>query len=157
MVEEATVPDVVIVTLPPLHMAVAVGVSTGASGGALIYIVVIAGHPPAMYEIAAVPVATPVTTPPDEMVATDVFPLLHVPLPVASLSVAVKPGHITVVPVIAAGAVITVMVIVFDITALVVTQVLLLVIVQRIVLPLENVLFVYVLPTAILAPFRYQW
>ena len=48
------------------------------------------------------PAATPVTTPPLVIVATDVLELLHTPLAVASDKVVVKPAHTLVVPVIAA-------------------------------------------------------
>jgi hypothetical protein len=51
---------------------------------------------------------TPVTTPEAFTVATLVLALLHVPVPVASLSVVVKPTHVDAIPVIAAGEVLTV-------------------------------------------------
>ena len=54
--------------------------------------------------MAAVPAATPVTTPVDELtVATAVLLLLHVPPVVASVNVAVFPTHALMVPPIAAG------------------------------------------------------
>jgi len=58
-------------------------------------------------------VAPPVTVPELEpMVATVVLPLAQTPLPVASLSVVVVPGHTFIVPVIAAGDGLTVIVVV---------------------------------------------
>ena len=49
------------------------------------------------------PVVTPVTTPVEEpTVATEVLPLLHTPPGVASVKVAVNPGHSLAVPPIAA-------------------------------------------------------
>jgi hypothetical protein len=138
MVPGATVPPAVIVTFPPLHIAVTVGDRAGVSGGALIYIVVLAKQPPAIYDIVAVPDATPVTMPVEPTVATEVLLLLHVPPEVASLSAAVMPGQMVVVPVIDAGALLTVIVIVLDVTGLAVRHVPLLVIMQRIVLPEER-------------------
>ena len=57
-----------------------------------------------------VPVSTPLTTPPVVIVATDVLLLLHTPPPVASLSALVAPTHKVIVPVIASGAGVTVIV-----------------------------------------------
>ena len=59
-------------------------------------------QPPAMvYVIVAVPADTPVTSPVADTVAVPV--LLHVPLPVASVSAVVDPAHTLKVPVMAAG------------------------------------------------------
>jgi hypothetical protein len=61
--------------------------------------------------MAAMPGATPVTTPVNEpTVATPVLLLDHVPPPVALLSVAEVPVQIEVGPVITAGAAMTVIV-----------------------------------------------
>lgn len=56
-----------------------------------------------VYDIVAVPALIPVTTPEALIVATEVAELLQVPPVVASLSVAVAPAQIVVVPVIMAG------------------------------------------------------
>ena len=58
---------------------------------------------------ALAPEATPV---PEVIVATEELLLLHVPLPVISLSVVVDPGQTLVFPVIAAGSGFTVNVLV---------------------------------------------
>ena len=55
-----------------------------------------------------VPPDTPVTLPAPLTVATDVLPLLHAPPPVALLSIVVPPEQTIVVPVIAAGVLLTV-------------------------------------------------
>jgi hypothetical protein len=66
------------------------------------------------------PEETPVTTPPDDTVATPVLLLLHVPPVVASLNVVVEPIHSVAVPVIAdTGAVILTMVVAVHPAALV--------------------------------------
>lgn len=63
--------------------------------------------------IVAVPEATPVTTPvPETTVALLVLLLAHVPLPLASLNVVVKPWHTVVVPEIEDGPGVTVTVVV---------------------------------------------
>jgi hypothetical protein len=56
----------------------------------------------------AVPVATPVTTPPALIVATPMLPELQVPPVVVSPSVIVCPVHTELAPVIAAGVMFTV-------------------------------------------------
>ena len=57
-----------------------------------------------VYVIADVPDATPVITPVEEpMVAIVVTPLVHVPPPVASLRVVVKPAQTVAIPVIDDG------------------------------------------------------
>jgi hypothetical protein len=68
-----------------------------------------------VYEIVAVelPGGTPVAIPVDPMVAALVLLLLHVPDPVASFKVVVRPGHTNNVPPIAAGSGFTVSVIDF--------------------------------------------
>ena len=50
-----------------------------------------------------VPAVTPVTTPEELIVATEVLLLVHVPPPVASPSEVVRPWHTVNAPVIAAG------------------------------------------------------
>ena len=62
---------------------------------------------PAVYFIVAVPAITPVTTPVDAIVATEVLALLHAPLP-SSLSDVVPPAHVVSVPAIAVGTGLTV-------------------------------------------------
>ena len=58
--------------------------------------------PERLYEMFAVPAATPVTTPVAEFtVAIPVLPLLHVPPLVALLNVVVLPTHTVAVPVVA--------------------------------------------------------
>ena len=62
--------------------------------------------------MVGVPVATPVTTPvPETIVASVVLPLVQVPPVVGSLNVVVAPAQTLVVPVIADGKGLTVMVI----------------------------------------------
>ncbi len=80
------------------------------SGAAVTVTVVVVEQPgPAMYVITEVPpvVATPVTVVVPEgpviTVATDVVALVHEPPPVASLKVAVEPGHIVTGPPLIAG------------------------------------------------------
>ena len=68
----------------------------------------VAAHPPIVYDITDVPTRPPVTRPVDEIVATEVVTLLHVPPPVASDSVSVKVWQIGALPVIIAGWVVTV-------------------------------------------------
>jgi hypothetical protein len=58
--------------------------------------------------IAHVPADTPVTTPVALTVAMEGVELLHVPPPVASLNVEVPPTVVLVMPVIPAGAAVTV-------------------------------------------------
>lgn len=65
-----------------------------------------------VYDIVAVPADTPVTTPEASIEATTVLLLLHVPLPVTSLSVVVEPAHTLAVPVMADGTALTVTVVV---------------------------------------------
>jgi hypothetical protein len=76
-----------------------------ATGAWFIVITVVARQPLAkLYEIMDVPAVTPVIAPVVEpMVATPVVPLIHVPPPVASVSVVVVARHIVVVPAIATG------------------------------------------------------
>ena len=62
---------------------------------------------PAVYFIVVVPASTPVTTPDDAMVATEVLVLLHAPLP-PSLSEVVPPAQVVSVPAIAVGTGLTV-------------------------------------------------
>jgi hypothetical protein len=87
-----------------------------AEGAGFTVITVIAAHPDGkVYMIVAVPPATPVTTPvPVPTIATAVLLLLHVPPPDASLSVVVKPGQTTVVPVIGETVAFTVTVVTFE-------------------------------------------
>ncbi len=51
-----------------------------------------------VYDMAAVPVAIPVTTPDAETVATAVFALLHTPSAMLSLSAVTASGHMVVIP-----------------------------------------------------------
>jgi hypothetical protein len=69
-----------------------------------------------MTEVAGVvlPVTTPVTTPPEETVATPALPLLHVPPASVSLKVSVAPWHNAPAPVIADGKGFTVTVAVLE-------------------------------------------
>ena len=62
-------------------------------GNGLTVITVVITTPSAVYDIVAEPAATPVTTPDVATVATIVFPLLHVPPAVASVSAMVEPIH----------------------------------------------------------------
>ena len=64
--------------------------------------------------MVAVPALTPVTTPPEDTVATPVEPLLQVPPGVPSASVAVVPTHMVTAPagVIAEGAALMVIVLI---------------------------------------------
>jgi len=55
-----------------------------------------------------VPGATPVTVPPDVIVATEVVPLVHTPPVLTSVSVIVEPAHTRVDPDIAEGNELTV-------------------------------------------------
>jgi hypothetical protein len=61
-----------------------------------------------VYVITAVPVPTPVTTPPGVIVATAVLPLLQLQPAVVELSVVEVPRQIPKVPVIGAGSGLTV-------------------------------------------------
>lgn len=81
-----------------------------AAGTAFIVAVAVARHPVAnVYDIIEVPALTPVTMPVVEpMVATPVLPLVHMPPPVASVTVVVAPMHALNVPPIAAGLAFTV-------------------------------------------------
>jgi hypothetical protein len=67
-----------------------------------------------VYVIVAVPAATPVTTPPVPMLATDVLLLLHTPDGVGSVRVVVPPTHTLDAPLIPAttGSAFTVTVVV---------------------------------------------
>jgi hypothetical protein len=60
---------------------------------------VVAEHPATVYEIVAVPVEKPVTTPPAPTLATDGVALLHVPPPVELLKVVVDPVQTLATPV----------------------------------------------------------
>lgn len=71
-------------------------------------VVVALPQPTLLYVMVAVPLVTPVTTPAELMVATPVLLLLHEPPAVASAKVTVAPVHTLVVPVMAAGVVLTV-------------------------------------------------
>src|SRR5207248_2544157 len=102
-----TIPPVVIVAIPvetllqvpppvasarfvvlPTHT---VGVPVIATGVVFTVTVAMATQLPNVYDITDVPALTPVTTPPAVIVATLVVTLLHVPPPVASVSVIVEP------------------------------------------------------------------
>lgn len=83
--DRVVVPPMQTLTDPAGPIAEGVGfTSTGA----------VTKQPPVEYEILTPPVATPVTNPPDDTVATEVLPLLHVPPPVASDMPIVDPGQI---------------------------------------------------------------
>jgi len=87
-----------------------------APGAAYTFTVVVAVHPvPAWAKVmtAVPPVnATPDTTPvPDTTLAVDGLPLVHVPVPDGSLNVVAEPGQTFVVPVMADGKGLTVMVV----------------------------------------------
>ena len=110
------VPDVMPVTVPVAEMVAIVvmlllhtpppiasdklivlpGQTTGFDGVMLVgdeFTVTIAAAEqlPTVYKIVVVPEANALTRPPTEMVATEVVLLLHIPLPVASVSVIVPP------------------------------------------------------------------
>ena len=93
----------------------------------------VAGHPPAMYVIMAVPTAPPVMFPEASTPTTPGLLLLHVPPPVASLNVFTVPGHNTVEPVMADGPGLTVIEITLEFAVGTVRQLALLVMVQAIV------------------------
>ncbi len=73
-----------------------------------------AAQPPAVYDILVVPAATPVTTPLVFTVPTAVFELLHAPPVDVVDNAVVVVGQTELVPVIAAGAVSTVAVMVLE-------------------------------------------
>ena len=80
-----------------------------AAGEVFTVTVLVALHPPAVYEMVTTPAETPVTTPVvAPTVATDVLLLLHEPPDVASVSVIVEPVHTELLPDIAAADVVTV-------------------------------------------------
>ena len=89
------------VVLNPTH-TVPLPVIAEAPGVTVTTIVVV--QPPAVYEIVAVPVAIPLTTPVEPTVAIPVAPELHVPPVVVLNSGVVWPTHTDVVPLIAGGA-----------------------------------------------------
>lgn len=73
--------------------------------------VVVVKHPDSVYVIAGVPVAMPETTPEEEpTLASEVLLLVHVPPGKASPKAVVEPTHTLVVPVIADGVWLTVIV-----------------------------------------------
>lgn len=98
------------VTKSPGHNTVSpIGVII--AGGAEDTVTIVVRKQPAadVYEIVAVPVATPVRTPvPGTMVAMAVLPLAHVPPDGVHVSVTVLAGHIVVGPPIAPGSGLTV-------------------------------------------------
>jgi hypothetical protein len=73
----------------------------------MVTISVVLQPPDTVYVIVAVPAAMPVTTPIEETLAIDGVLLLHVPPPVALLKAVVEPTHAVVLPVIPAGALVT--------------------------------------------------
>ena len=83
------------VTEDPLHTEVAPPIPEGTG---LTVTTTIVGTPATVYEIDAVPAATPVTTPDVPTVATNVLPLCHVPPDVASVNAVVDPIHTLSVP-----------------------------------------------------------
>ena len=85
------------VILLPMHTAPGPLIAPGAA--ITVTTKVAAEHPPAAYAIVAVPLATPVTTPP-ATVATVVLELLHVPPVVASVKLIVDPTQTLCGPVI---------------------------------------------------------
>ena len=98
------------VTVPPVHT---VGLAGSIDPGAVFTVAtVLAEQPAIVYLIVAVPTVLPVTTPPAETEAMPEALLLHAPLAVASVNVAVPPKHtVTGVGVIAAGVGLTVTVV----------------------------------------------
>jgi len=102
-------PDVVLLSevVNPSHTK---GVPVLAVGAGLTVTTVVAEQPvPAVYVIVAVPPETPVTTPvPEATVAMPVLVVVHVPGPLASLSVVVNDGQTSVVPVMLEGSATTV-------------------------------------------------
>ena len=119
----AGVPAVDIVVVLPLHIVVSVGESTGASGGLLMVTIFRAGQPLATYDIVAVPTPVPNTLPAASTAAVVLSLLLHVPPEVASLRCVEPPTQVVVVPDIANGAGLTVIVRVFDVAVVPVIQV----------------------------------
>jgi hypothetical protein len=95
-------PVAVSVTVAPEQLVALLTVGVGRELTVTVVVTVV-GHPElvTVYDIVAVPAATPVTMPP-ETVATEVLDELHTPPVVTSDSVVVLPGHTDVVPVIAA-------------------------------------------------------
>ena len=77
-----------------------------AEGTALTVTMAVVLQPPAVYTMASVPGATPVTAPPLTVATTPL--LLHTPPAVAELNVVVAPAHTLIAPVIAAGDAFTV-------------------------------------------------
>src|SRR5579863_7096841 len=94
------------VTVPLIHTLVGPVI---AGGVGFTVTVANAGQPAAVYDIVAVPAATPVTTPPITLAVVD-KELLHAPPVVPSCSVTVLPWHTLSVPVMANGDANTVMV-----------------------------------------------
>ena len=150
------VPEACNAIMLPLHTDVTDGVSTGVNGIVFITTEAVAAQPLTVYEISALPAATPNTLPTPFTVAMVVLALLHAPSGVASVRVVEVPGQALVVPVIAAGTGFTVIVIVFEVTAPGMIQVALLVIVHHTLLPVARLLFEYVLPEPTLILFKNQ-
>ena len=130
MLLAVTVPSVPIVAtlvVPLLHVPPAVAsvsnvdapshnenVPEMAAGCVFTVTTTVAAQLPIVYDINEVPVVVPdpVTRPAVDIVATVVVTLLHVPPLVASDNVSVKPSQIGALPVIAAGRVVTVTILV---------------------------------------------
>lgn len=95
------VPSVSVVVAPAHNVVVPVI----ATGLAFIVVVTIVKQPVGkVYDITAVPAATPVTTPVEmPTVATPVLPLVHMPPPVVLVSVVAPPTQARAVPLIEAG------------------------------------------------------
>lgn len=85
----------------PAHASVVPEIPTG--NGLTVIGVVVIQPVPIVYVIVALPVATPVTTPPVLTIAVAISLLLHAPPAVASVTLVVKPRHTFPLPVIAAG------------------------------------------------------
>lgn len=85
-------------------------------GAAYTFTTIVADPQPVVYRMVVFPAATPVTTPPDVIVAFAVLLLDHVPLPVASAKLIVLPTPTDEYPVIGPGIGLIVTVAVTDVT-----------------------------------------
>ena len=144
----------IIVTFPPLHIAVTDGVRTGVIGMLFTVIVVVAAQPLSVYEISTLPAETPVTVPEGPTVAIVLFVVLHTPPEETSVMFVVWVGQTLVTPVIADGTGLTVIVIIFELTAPGTTQLAELTIVQAIVFPVARNELEYVEAVDTFTPFN---
>ena len=118
VVEMVPVAPVTLVHVPPVVASVSAVVSPLHTDSAPVIIagcrstvtIVVAAQLPIVYDMVEVPVliVLAVTVPPVLIVATVVVTLLHTPPPVASVSVIDAPWQMGVLPLIAAGKVVTV-------------------------------------------------